>query len=312
MTTAMQPYDVLVVGGAGVDTIVNVDALPVPYEDSVQVPPIREWAGHTGTGVALGCRALGMTTGFIDFVGEDRLGDMVRERLAEAKVEFYPLISPAGTRRAVNLVSADGRRMSFYDGRDPLDLRMPPEFYLPQLRRARHVHVSIQHYARFLYDDVQTLGIPVSTDLHDWDGVSEHHREFALRSDLVFFSAARAGQRTADIMRGILRDGRAETVVATDGAAGAYLLTRYGAGGQPRHIPSVAPPGPVVDSNGAGDAFVSGFLHGRSRGRSPRECALLGSVAGAYACVTEGTHTSLIDPAGLAEGYARASIVSGA
>jgi hypothetical protein len=35
-------YDVLVVGGTGVDTVVRVDSLPVPLADSVQVGPIEE------------------------------------------------------------------------------------------------------------------------------------------------------------------------------------------------------------------------------------------------------------------------------
>jgi sugar/nucleoside kinase (ribokinase family) len=293
MTTQQEPsYDVLVVGGSGVDTIVRVDALPVPLADSVGVPPIREWAGHTGGNVALGSRALGGTVKFLDFIGEDWIGAMVRERLAKADVDFEPLISAAGTRRSVNLVDASGHRMSFYDGRDPLDLRMPREFYLPHLRRARHVHLSITHFARFLYDDIEALGIPVSTDLHDWDGTADHHKEFALRSDLVFLSAAAAKERIAGVMRNILRDGRAEAVIATAGAGGSYLLTREG-GSTPRHIPAVPPSAPVVDSNGAGDAFVSGFLYGRRTGRGLEECARLGAIAGAYACTGDGS-TALI------------------
>ncbi|WP_404816444.1 carbohydrate kinase family protein [Streptomyces thermolineatus] len=310
-------YDVLVVGGCGVDTIVQVDALPVPLADSVGVPPIREWVGHTGTGVALGCDALGLATGFADFIGEDRLGDMVRERLSRSSVDFRPLVSPHGTRRAVNLVDGEGRRMSFYDGRDPVDLRMPRDFYLPLLRRARHVHLSIMHFARFLLDDLEGSGTTVSTDLHDWDGRAAHHRDFALRSDLVFLSAAAIGGRVPEVLGGIMREGRARTVVATDGANGCWVLTRAdvraadgpggpddpgGQGAGPRHFPAVRPPAPVVDSNGAGDAFVSGFLHGYLAGRPVEECALLGSVSGAHACTGEGTHGALIDAAGLAAG----------
>ncbi|MFG2888828.1 carbohydrate kinase family protein [Streptomyces sp. NPDC048248] len=289
-----EPYDVLVIGGSGVDTTVQVGALPVPAVDAYPVPPIREGAGHTGTGVALGCAALGLTTGFVDFIGDDHQGTLVRERLAGTGVDFRPLISPHGTRRAVNLVSPDGRRMSFYDARDPLDLRMPPEHYLPALRRARHVHLSITHFARFLYDDIEALGIPVSTDLHDWDGLAGHHRDFALRSDLVFLSTAGAGERIGPVMREILREGRAEVVIATAGAGGAYLLTPDDR--TPRHVPAAVPPGPVVDSNGAGDAFTSGFLYGRRAGLDLEECARLGAVAGAYACTSPGTHTALADP----------------
>lgn len=291
------PHGVLVVGGSGVDSVVRVDSLPVPLADSVGVGPIREWPGHTGGNVALGCRALGLNVTFLDYIGDDWPGRQVREHLAAGGVHFEPLISPAGTRRAVNLVDPAGRRMSFYDARDPGDLRMPRDFYLPHLRRAGHVHVSIMNFARFLYDDIEALGVPVSTDLHDWDGLADHHREFALRSDLVFLSAVGAGERIASVMREILRDGRARAVVATAGAGGSYLLTRDGSS-TPRPVPAAAPPAPVVDSNGAGDAYVCGFLYGQLSGRDLEESARLGAVAGAYACTGEGA-TALIGPAEL-------------
>lgn len=125
MIQRQSEYDVVVVGGSGVDTIVRVDALPVPLADSVMVGPIQEWAGQTGGNVALGARALGLDVALLDCIGDDPTGALVRERLAEGDVEFHPLISAAGTRRAVNLVDAKGRRMSFYDARDPAELRMP-------------------------------------------------------------------------------------------------------------------------------------------------------------------------------------------
>ncbi|MEV0096739.1 PfkB family carbohydrate kinase [Streptomyces sp. NPDC050738] len=283
-------YDVLVIGGSGVDTVVRVDALPVPLADAVHVGPIQEWPGHTGGNVALGTRALGLRSALADYIGDDWIGSQVRERLAKGRVEFAPLISPAGTRRAVNLVDAAGRRMSFYDARDPADLRMPRDHYLPLLRRTRHVHLSIMDFSRHLYDDIEALGVPCSTDLHDWDGLADHHREFALRSDVVFFSAAGAGSRTEAVMAEILREGRAEVVVATAGADGSRVLTRDG-GPVPVHIPATLPPSPVVDSNGAGDAYVSGFLYGRLAGRTPLECARLGAVSGAYACTAPGSTT---------------------
>ncbi|MCA1218366.1 carbohydrate kinase family protein [Streptomyces sp. 8L] len=280
-------HDVLVVGGSGVDTVVRVDSLPVPLADSVDVSAIREWPGHTGGNVALGCRALGLTVKFLDFVGDDATGAQVRARLAEGDVDFEALTSPSGTRRAVSLVERTGRRMSFQDAREPAGLRMPRPFYLPHLRAARHVHLSVVDFARHLFDDIAEAGVPVSTDLHDWDGLSGHQREFALRADLVFLSATGAGGRIASVMKEILRDGRAEVVVATAGAGGSYLMTREGSR-TPRPIAAVVPPGPVVDSNGAGDAYVCGFLYGRLAGRGLEECAVLGARAGAYACTGAG------------------------
>jgi acarbose 7IV-phosphotransferase len=148
---------------------------------------------------------------------------------------------------------------------------------------------------RFLYGDNEALGVPVSTDLHDWDGLADHHREFALRSELVFLSAA-AVERIAATMREMLREGRTQAVVATAGKAGSYLLTR-GGGSTPHPIPAVRPTAPIVDSNGAGDAYGCGFLYGRLSGRDLEE-SRLGAIAGAHARTPEGD-TSLVDAAAL-------------
>ncbi|MGW5236994.1 PfkB family carbohydrate kinase, partial [Streptomyces nodosus] len=57
-------------------------------------------------------------------------------------------------------------------------------------------------------------------------------------------------------------------------------------------VPAVSPPAPVVDSNGAGDAFAAGFLFGRLSGEPLRRCALYGAVAGAHACTVPATRTA--------------------
>ncbi|WP_225640849.1 PfkB family carbohydrate kinase [Streptomyces werraensis] len=298
-------YDVFVVGGAGVDTVVRVDELPVPYADTIHVPPVTEWVGHTGAGVTLGLNALGLSVGFSDFIGADGQGALIRRKIGDSGVDFFPLHAPAGTRRSVNLVDRHGRRMSFYDGREAPDLKMPREFYVPLLKKSRHLHLSIIDFARHLFNDAEKEGVTVSTDLHDWDGENPHHREFAMRSDIVFFSTANVGDSFRDVIALILREGKARAVIATAGAEGSYLAIRQD-GGRPRHIPAAKAPAPVVDSNGAGDAFVSAFLYGLSTERTLDECAHLGALAGAYACTAEGTHSVLISRDQLEEAAVRA------
>lgn len=290
-------WDMLVVGGAGVDTIVRVEALRVPPGDSVFVPPVHDYVGHTGNGVALGCHALGMATKFIDFLGDDIQGRTVLAAYAAAGLDFSHVVSPHGTPRGINLVDREGRRFSFYDGRHPADLRLPRDFYLPYLERARHVHLSITGHNRDMYEDIHRLGVTSSTDLHDWDGRNPHHRTYALASDYVFLSAAAIHDRLDEVLHRILDEGRARLVVATDGADGCHLLVRGER--QVRHFPAVRPERPVVDSNGAGDAFVTAFLHTLFEGGAVEECVLAGSVSGAFACGSAGTHTEFIDRAGL-------------
>ena len=128
----MSTYDILVVGGAGIDTIVRVPDLCLPVADSVHVPPIRDYVAHTGNGVALASHALGLRCKFIDFIGDDAQGAAILQRYKEVRLDFSHLLEPSGTRRSVNLVDPQGRRLSLYDGRHPETLRMPAEL-LPAL-----------------------------------------------------------------------------------------------------------------------------------------------------------------------------------
>jgi sugar/nucleoside kinase (ribokinase family) len=299
-------HDVVVIGGTGVDTTAYVPALPLPYADTYAVPPVVDRIGNTGSGVALGCHALGLRVKLVDLIGDDPQGRFVRAHFAERGVDTGWALAPQGTRRSVLLVGPDGRRTSLFDPRAAPGERLPRELYLDAVRAARHVHVSITDFSRHVYPDLRTGSDPrtgagpaagialgggsVSTDLHDWDGENDHHRDFAHSSDLVFLSATALGARRDEVMRDILERGRARAVVCTEGAEGCRVLDADGF----RGFPAAPLPGPVVDSNGAGDAFVSGVLYGLLSGRSLDGSIPLGAVAGAHACTSAGTHENPI------------------
>lgn len=296
--TPATPLDVLVVGGVGIDTIVRVPTLPLPDQDSVHVPAIIDYVAHTGNGVALGCQALGLATGLIDYIGQDAQAELILARYRETGLDFSYLIEPSGTRRSVNLVDGSGRRLSLYDGRHPAHLRMPRSFYLPWLEQARHVHVSIMDWARHLFDDIAACGLSSSTDLHDWDGHNPYHREFALRADLVFISAANLGTRYRQVMHDILQHGQARMVIVMAGELGSHGMQR----GQVEAVdmPCAEPAGPVIDTNGAGDAYVSAFLQGYLQNASLRDCMRQGALSGAFAVTCEGTHEQFLTASQLA------------
>ncbi|MFF8382459.1 adenosine kinase [Streptomyces kanasensis] len=288
--------DVLVLGGAGVDTIVYVPELPLPLADSHQIRPgIQTRAGQTGDFVALGLSALGLRTHHLDVLGDDPEGDLVRALHRDRGIPLTAVPLAAGTKRAVNLVGPDGRRLSLYDAtRCGESDRLPEDTVTALASASRHVHVSITQPCALALPALRRTGVTLSTDLHDWDGENPYHEAFALAADVVFVSATALDdpERT---LRDVAARGRATEVVATAGADGAYLL----ADGELTHVPAVAPPAPVVDSNGAGDAFAAGYLFGRLTGEPPRRCALYGTVAGAHACTVPSTRTDAIDRATL-------------
>ncbi|MBL1085981.1 adenosine kinase [Streptomyces actinomycinicus] len=288
--------DVLVLGGAGVDTVIHVPELPLPLADSYMIDSgIRTRAGQTGDFVALGLTALGLDTHHLDLLGDDPEGDLVRALHHEHGIALTALPQPAGTKRAVNLVAPDGRRLSLYDTTRARPGDRFPEAALRELATAsRHVHVTITQPCAAALPVLRETGVPLSTDLHDWDGENPYHEPFAHAADLVFLSAAALTdpERT---MRRIAERGRAEAVVATAGAEGAYLLVS----GELSRIPAVTPPAPVVDSNGAGDAFAAAFLYGRLAGEPPERCARYGAIAGAHACTVPATRAEAIGRAAL-------------
>ena len=282
--------DVLVLGGAGVDTIVYVPELPLPFADSYMVPRIEMRAGQTGDFVALGLSALGLRTHHLDMIGADHPGDLIRALHRDRGIPFTEVPLPGGTKRAVNLVGPDGRRLSLYDdSRSHEADRLPEETVRALASVSRHAHVSITYPCAFALPLLREAGLTISTDLHNWDGGNPYHEPFAYEADVVFVSCT-ALAKPEQTMRQIAERGRAQVVVATAGAEGAYLLVD----GELTHVPVVTPPTPVIDSNGAGDAFASGFLLGWLAGEPARRCALYGSIAGAFACTVPATGADAI------------------
>jgi sugar/nucleoside kinase (ribokinase family) len=285
--------DVLVLGGAGVDTVVHVPELPLPYADSYMIDPgIRTRAGQTGDFVALGLSALGLRTHHLDMLGADPEGDLVRAFHRDHGIPFTEVPQPAGTKRAVNLVGPDGRRLSLYDAtRGHPDDRFPEATVRDLARAGRHTHVSITQPCAHALPALREAGTTISTDLHNWDGENTYQEDFAHAADIVFLSTTALTGAPEHTMRAVAERGRARLVVATAGAEGAYLL----AGDELTHIPTAPPPKRVVDSNGAGDAFAAAFLFGWLNGEPPLRCARYGAVAGAYACTVPSTE---VDPIG--------------
>ncbi|WP_422743180.1 carbohydrate kinase family protein [Micromonospora sp. WMMD754] len=280
--------DLLVIGGLGVDVRARVPALPLPAADSLTVPPVELRIGNTGAGVALAAHALGLRVTLVDVLGTDPAGDVVRAALARTSVRTVLVDAPAGTRRSVNLVDPAGRRMSLYD---PRPWSGPAPFPQAELAAlvvgAAHVHVSIMDWARDALP-VLRAATSLSTDLHDWDGDNDYHRPFAEAADLVFVSDVKLGERAGKEAAALAP----RTVLVTGGSAGATL---YAPDAPPAHVPAAEPPAPVVDTNGAGDAFAAGLIAARLRGAAPLDAARYAARVAAAAC----THDGMEYPDGL-------------
>lgn len=89
----------------------------------------------------------------------------------------------------------------------------------------------------------------------------------------------------------LLDTGSAKVIVTTLGSEGSRCYTKNAQGKlQEEYIP-ICNYGTALDTTGCGDGYVSGFMYGYLGGKSPRECAMLGTVHSSFIIEKEGCCT---------------------
>lgn len=264
---------VLVNGPASWNTLVRLPVLPEPRSQTLFASAHHDGLGGTSAGKALTLAALGVDVVLRTALGDDREGSRVRAALAHPRITLVVQDVPA-TERHVNLMADDGSRVSLY-----LELPSPPPGPLPTLDGAAAAVLDLADHSRPLLDAARAAGVPVWCDVHDDDGVGDYPRDFVEAADVLLVSAARLREPRAYLSDAVARGCR--LAVCTDGGNGALALDVHGW----IEVPA-APVAQVVDTNGAGDAFLAGLLSGTLAGLSVEDALARGSAAGSVAVST--------------------------
>ncbi|MBP2336497.1 sugar/nucleoside kinase (ribokinase family) [Saccharothrix coeruleofusca] len=247
----MREPKVFIAGPVSWNQLVAVEKLPEPRPHAVFASDHWFALGGTSAGKALNLAALGARVALRTVVGDDEAGRLVLDKLRAAGVEVIAEVIDGATERHLNLMDPRGGRLSIY-------------LELPRLRSPRHddralealagadaAVVDLADHARPFLAAARTADVPVWCDLHDYDGASAFHQDFVDAADHVFLNDD--GMAThADLMRFITSR---RAAVATLGAEGAVAAVDGAV-----HRVAAAPVERIVDTNGAGDAFFSGYL----------------------------------------------------
>lgn len=274
--------------------MIRVDRFPEPRPGTAFPTGWHETVGSSGAGTAMNLARLEVDVVLHCQLGEDDAGERVRAGLAAAGVTVDPVADPTGTGRHVNLMDPAGDRLSFLLHTGDFTARHDPAHVEQLVRGADHVLVSIVDPARPVIPIARRLGVPTWTDLHDAHGQAEYIRDF-LAADHVFLS----GDNLADprpFMERLVADGR-RLVVCTRGARGAIALT---ADGRWIEVPA-EPVDAVVDTNGAGDAFLAGVVYGQLHGLPIERSLRIGARVAARAVGSLDLAAADLSPAALAD-----------
>ncbi len=239
-------------------------------------PAFQKAAGGAPANVAVGLARLGRGVAFVGGLATDPLGDFLAETLRVAGVRTIICRSRRPTALALVAVASDGDREFLFYGERPahLELRLSGRMGAA-IRRARVLHFGsitlIAEPARSATLQAIQLarqaGVLCSYDpnlrLHLWPEPRTARRRIqeALRlADVVKVNAEELAflTGTRSVAAGLERLAAAgpRLAVATLGAAGCA----YRAAGAEGKVPGYR--ARVVDTTGAGDAFVAGMLDG--------------------------------------------------
>ena len=292
--------EVVVVGSANLDLVVDVATIPVAGE-TVLGGDLRRIPGGKGANQAVAAARLGRRVAMIGRVGDDDAGSMLRKALDSAGVDTSGLLTtehaPSGT--ALIAVGADGDnaivvspgangRLTAADvdgaadglggaGVVLLQLEVPLDAVMAAARNARGTVVL---------NPAPAPAAPLPAELLDRvDVIVPNQTELATLAGHAGIGAI--GEVDAETAVSLARGLPAAAVVVTLGAGGAIVVTPT----QVTHVP--APTVTPVDTTAAGDAFCGALADAVVGGADLVAAAGWAVRVGAAATLRPGAQPSL-------------------
>ncbi|RAM35633.1 sugar kinase [Arthrobacter globiformis] len=259
--------------------------------------------GGSESNVAIGLRRLGVQSVWCGRVGADSLGQLVEREIRAEGVDVRITVDPSAPTGLMikERRTPDAQRVSYYRAGSAGSRILPADISQELIAGAGLLHVSgitpalsaqAAATVRHAIEVARAADVPVSFDLNfrgnlwSTEGAGSVYRDLIPLADLVF-----AGEDEAAIAVGpgepeelaqrIAAFGPSQAVIKL-GAAGALALI------DGEVFRQAAVPVSVVDTVGAGDAFVAGYLAELMEDRSPEERLRTATATGAFACLVPG------------------------
>lgn len=293
--------DVFVVGSINQDFVLKVGRRPEPGE-TVTDAGLSLHNGGKGANQAAAAALLGASVAMLGRVGDDGLGEPLIRALEEKGVDtnFVEVVEDESTGAAFVTLTPDGenaitvapganRRIRPEDIDAASEAMGEAKVLVAQMEVSaetvgRAVEAAVSGGVRPLVNLAPPMELPDEI-LEKLDPlvVNEHEAAFLLGEKIEGVDGALSA------VRGLISLGPTSAVV-TLGSDGAV----YAEGEDTGHVP--APAAEVVDTTGAGDAFVGALAAKLSKGASLKDAVSYAVRAGAAAVTLEGAQSALPTP----------------
>jgi sugar/nucleoside kinase (ribokinase family) len=291
--------DCVVVGSCVVDVLARPVPLDVPIGRGtlVECEPLGLMTGGIVSNAGITMARLGLQVAALTYVGNDPWADVVRSRFAAEGIDTSAMV--VNTERATStsavLIDETGERSFAHYAGAPRLLDKPALLdRLELFARSRAMLIGYYPLMTRLQDDlaevlaeIRATGCRTALDAAGDGGTMDPLTRILPYVDYYVPSLAEAQHQTGrDDPRAIInvyrQAGATGCIGVKLGKRGALLSP---ANGELIEIAPVTPPGPVVDTTGAGDCFYGGLLAGILHGYDMHQAGRLAAAAGAC-CVT--------------------------
>jgi ribokinase len=282
-------FDVIGFGALNVDKIYRVNRIARGGEESF-ITDLHEEPGGSAANTIVGLTRLGLKTGYIGKVANDREGRLLLEAFQKEGVNTDGVVVTNQGRSGVahGYVDAEGERALYIDpgANDTLTFE---EISLDYAGQSRFLHLT-----SFIGEEpfnaqkrlIEALpSVVISFDpgeIYARKGLTAL-RPLIRRSHVVFLNENEVkiltGKGYKEGAKILLREG-AGLVAVKLGERGCFVSN----GKESRLVEPYQTK--VVDTTGAGDAFCAGFLYGLIKGKDLLTCAKLGNFV-ASCCITQ-------------------------
>lgn len=308
----MKDIDCLIVGYAGVDRIIKVDGTPEKGKTRLIVNKDNRNVSYGGNGsnvaaclAKLGCKAaplmrvgwdwekLGYKQTLLDY-GVDISGvDVIQN---ETTSICHLIESPDGSHLTMTYPGA----MNGCYASDKYDERL--------FERAKYgiVTVATAPDIEHFISQAEKAGLPLVFGVRvDEESFSpESFRYLLLNSEIIFMNEAERDyfESHFNTMDWFMKNGHAKHIVITLGEKGCLVMERNADGYTTVNVPALKNLN-VVDTTGAGDSFIAGYMYGYLHGENAAVCAMLGNVESSFIIEQQGCITGAPDITQLMERY---------
>jgi sugar/nucleoside kinase (ribokinase family) len=300
-------FAVAVCGLSTVDIVVHPVDLKRPLgEDGLRhVDPIVLTTGGIVSNAGIAFAKLGQTTAAVSAIGDDEWGEFLIRKYSEAGIDTSQITTLPNTPSSstVVLVDESGSRSFLHCAGAPQLLTK--DYFLSRLPFFSECQSMLfGYYSLFpalepdlpeIFQAIRSVGCMVALDAAGTGGTMEPLDKILPHVDIYFPSLNEARHQTklenpAEQIECYRQHGATGIVGVKLGSRGVILSEPVN---KPKQIAAIVPPGPVVDTTGAGDSFFAGFMTGLLNELSPIDAARLGTAVGACSVTALGASSAI-------------------